>query len=208
LDIAIELPFIRLFIFNDLLESSRREFRINGGLEHWNFKKPYIFENWVIRKSYPNVNRSPASPLTEGAEVRAAPGEQNAPYGSSAATAGFAGAKVDAMLQLEETARAVGVDIVGDRRAAQPDRLLEDLQQSLAETFKLGTRKTACRAPGTDSGMKKALVGVDVAHPGQKGLVEQSGFDGEFAAPEKCSEIFRAYRERLGAWRIEGMGAT
>lgn len=137
-----------------------------------------------------------------------AAGEQNATDGSFAAAARFAGAEVDAVLELEEPAHAVCVDIIRDRRAAQPDGMLEDLAESLAQSLELVTGESACGAAGTDASVEEALVGINVAHPGEEGLVEQGGLDGELAAAEECGKAGGVDRERFAAGGIEGWRAN
>jgi len=53
--------------------------------------------------------------LAMGAVVGAAAGEGDSLDGSFADEAGFAGALVDAVFELEEAADAGGIDVVGDR---------------------------------------------------------------------------------------------
>ena len=69
--------------------------------------------------------------------VGSAASHKDAVDGRLAAPAGLAGALVDAVLELKETAHAVGVDIIGDRGAAQPDGVLENLAQCLSEPVEL-----------------------------------------------------------------------
>lgn len=56
----------------------------------------------------------------------AATSEGDALNGGSTDGARLAGAHVDAVFELEKATDALGVDIVGDRRAAQLDGVLED----------------------------------------------------------------------------------
>ncbi len=148
------------------------------------------------------------SALTARAEVGSTASKENAADGGSAAAAGFAGAQVDAMLKLKEPAGSVGVDIIGDRRAAQPDGMLQDLSESLAQTLELGTGETAGGAAGTNAGMEEAFVGIDIAHPSEEGLVEQGGLDWELAASEESGKVFGGDGERFGAGRSKGRGPT
>src|SRR5215469_17081666 len=82
--------------------------------------------------------------LARGAVVGAAASNDDPPDGRLAGAAGLAGTLVDAVFQLEEAANAFRVHVIGDRRAAQPDGVLENSHQRLAETFQFGTGE----APG------------------------------------------------------------
>lgn len=95
----------------------------------------------------------------------------------SADQAGKLRALVDLMLQLKEPARAVGIDIIGHGRSAQGDCLAEHLLQTLAKTIHALPAKAGRSAAGPDAGAEEALIGIDVAHPLQTGLIEQRGFD-------------------------------
>ena len=101
--IAIQGPFVFVHVFNQL---SVPDFE--------NFLQSGIRNGLIIQKTIggPSV-------LALWTVMCAPAGKQNAADGCAALAAGLAGAQVDAMLELEETADAVGVDIIGDRRAAR-----------------------------------------------------------------------------------------
>jgi hypothetical protein len=131
------------------------------------------------------------------------PGQKDTADGRLAPPAGLPGAQVNAVLELEEAAHPVGIDIIGHRRSAQADRVRENLAQRDAQPFKLRAREPARSPPRPDSRMKQALVRIDVADSGKKRLVEQSGLDGQLAAPEQCRKLLRAHRERVRARRAK-----
>jgi len=139
--------------------------------------------------------------LAARAVMGSAAGEQDAADGRAAAAAGLAGALIDAVLDLEEAAIAVGVDVVGDRGAAETDGVPENGAESPAKAFELGSGEAAGAPAGPDSSVEEALVGIDVAHAGEEGLVEESGLDGELAAIKKSSKRSAADGERVGAGR-------
>jgi len=145
--------------------------------------------------------------LAAGAVVGSAAGKQNPVDEGSATAAGLSGAEVDAVLELEESADAVGVDIIRDRGAAEADGMLEDLAEGLAEPLEFGAGEAAGGAARADSGMEKALVGIDVAHAGEEGLVEQRSLDGQFAAAEESGKVAGGDGERFGAGGVKGGGA-
>lgn len=64
--------------------------------------------------------------LAVGAEMGAASAEDDAADGRSADETGLALASVDAMLDLEETGLAVGVDVIGNGGASGADGRFED----------------------------------------------------------------------------------
>jgi len=47
--------------------------------------------------------------------------------------------------------------------------------------------------------VEEALVGIDVAHAVEEGLVEQGGLDGSLAIPEESDEVFERDGEGFGA---------
>ena len=74
--------------------------------------------------------------------------------GGGTGSAGLAGARVDAVVQLEEACYPFGVDVVGYGRAAELDCVLQDLDKSCTKPGELVPGKTPCLAAGPDSGMK------------------------------------------------------
>ena len=66
--------------------------------------------------------------LASWAVMRAASGYQDALNEGGAGRTGQAGAQVDTVLKLKESAHAVGVNVVGNRGAAQTDRMLQNLR--------------------------------------------------------------------------------
>lgn len=145
-----------------------------------------------------------ALPLTLAAEVGSAAGEDDALDGLAADAAGHSLAGVDAMLQLEKAFDAVGIDVIGDGGAAERDGVGEDLLERDAEAFKLRARERVGDAAGTNAGAKEAFVGVDVADAVEQGLIEQSGFDGDFAALKEARKIISVDGHRLTARSAEG----
>jgi hypothetical protein len=74
------------------------------------------------------------------AEVGAAAGDGDFLDGRFADEAGLAGAPVDLVLELEEAAHAVGVDVVGDGRAAELDGVGQDFDVRRRESSARVTR--------------------------------------------------------------------
>src|SRR6185312_4291668 len=116
--------------------------------------------------------------------MAAAAGNRNAADGGSAARTRKAGSLVDAMLRLEESGFAGGIYVVGDGGAAEADCAPEDLLEGAPEAFQLGSREAARDTPWADAGTEQALIGVNVADPREKRLVEKSGFYGESPVAE------------------------
>ena len=145
--------------------------------------------------------------LADRAEVRAPAGEQYSADGSAADQAGLAGPEVDAVLKLEKAAYAVGIHVVGDGRAAERNRMLQDFLQGRAKAVKFSALDAAGHAFGTDSGAEEAFVGVDIAHAVEQRLIEQRRFDGQLAAAKELSESLGSDGGWLRAGSEEGFGA-
>lgn len=127
--------------------------------------------------------------------------QNNTPDRRFATAAGFSGPQVDAVFELKEAAHAVGIHVVGDRRSAQPDGMMENLAQRNAQPLELGSGEPTGGPPRPEAGMKKALIGIDVAHPGEKCLVQQRGLDCQPAPTKEHRKLFRADGERILAGR-------
>ena len=141
--------------------------------------------------------------LAAGTIMRSPTGQLNAPDRSLTAAAGKPGSQIDAVLELKEAAHAIGIHIIGDRGAAQPDCIFEHLAQSQPQSLELGPGQASGEPARTNSGTKKALVGVDVAHAGEQFLIEQRRFDGRMRAVKKAVELLRGYCEWVNASRLE-----
>lgn len=68
----------------------------------------------------------------------AATPENDATNGGTAGSAGLAGTLIDAMLKLEESPGTVGIDVIRNRGATQPDGVFQDLAECLAQAFQFG----------------------------------------------------------------------
>ena len=97
--------------------------------------------------------------------MRSPSSKHQAPYRRLAAKAGKPRALINAMLQLEEAALPIGVNIIAHRGPAQPYRVSKNLTQSQPQCFELRPRQPSCQPPWPNASAKQALVGVDVAHP-------------------------------------------
>ena len=141
------------------------------------------------------VVRTPASDQNGSAA-----GQRMRRMGVPQTAAGLPGAQVDAVLELEESAHAVRVDIIGNRGAAQADGMLKNAAggPGARRSSSARVRRPAAR-PGPDAGAEEAFVGIDVAHAGEQGLVEQGGLDGKLPAAKEGGEVIAADGERLGA---------
>jgi hypothetical protein len=124
--------------------------------------------------------------------VAAAAGDHDAPNCCLADEAGLGFAAVDAVLELEESLFAVGIDIVRDGGAAQRYGFFQDFfhgEEKLAELFARNRRGAATR---TDTGAKKRFIGINVADTSQKLLIQQGALDGGLTAVkqrEKADEV-------------------
>lgn len=138
------------------------------------------------------------------AEVGSAPAEDDALDKLAADAAGHSLTSVDAMLQLEKPLDAIGIDVIGDRGAAERDGVVENLLQRDAEAFELRARERGGDAAGTNPGPKEAFVGVDVADPVEQRLIEQSRLDRDFAALKEARKVIGVDGQRLAPWSAEG----
>jgi hypothetical protein len=84
--------------------------------------------------------------------------------------------------------------------------MAEHLAQREPEPAVFGDGNAMCAPARPDSSAEKALIGVDVAHPGEKRLVEERGLDGKAPAAEKSGKLWRGDIKRLGAWWCETGG--
>jgi len=84
----------------------------------------------------------------------------------------------------------------------------EDLAQCNPQTVKLGAGDAVGTPPRANAGMEETFVGVDIAHTGEKRLVQQSCLDVQTAAAEKCGELVRTDGQRFVARRTECSAAT
>ena len=130
--------------------------------------------------------------------------EENSANWCAASAAGLTCPQVDAMLQLEETAHSVGVDIIRNRGAAEADGMLQHGLQRRSQAFQFGPGQPAGTPARTDAGAEQALIGVDVAYAGEEGLVEEGRFDGHLSAAKECCKLVRANGERLFASSAKG----
>lgn len=135
----------------------------------------------------------------------AAPGEEKTANRRATATARQAGPQIHAMLDLEEAGLAFGIHVIRDRGSSQTDGMLKNLAQGRAEAFELGPGEAAGHTAGTYTRAKQALVGIDVSHTCQQGLVQKRSFDGETATPEKSYEGLRGNVEGFRSRTEEGV---
>jgi hypothetical protein len=111
------------------------------------------------------------------AEMGSAAGDDDTANRCFAAAAGFAGAQVDAVLELEESTLAIGANVVRDRGAAELNGVGEDLAQRQTQPVQLGTGDAIGPTAWANSGMEQAFVGVDVSYACKQCLVQESGLD-------------------------------
>lgn len=165
----------------------------------------------ILQKSVEGRSCAPftgRSALALGTVMGSAPGNQNSTNRRLAAQAGQAGAKVDAVLELKEPPLAIGVNVIGDRRAAESNGVRQDFAQRQPQAVKLGAGDAVGTPPRANAGMKEAFVRVDVAHAGQQRLVQQSCLDAQTPPAKKCGKFVRTDGERFVAWRAECSTAT
>src|SRR5262249_37474632 len=97
--------------------------------------------------------------------------------GRAADATRLAGAVVDGVVHLEEAGLAVGVDVVGDRAAAELDGMFEHAPHGGAQALELLAAQAAGAPARANAGLKDHLAGVDVAHPAERALIHQQILD-------------------------------
>jgi hypothetical protein len=138
-------------------------------------------------------------PLAFGAKVSSTSGYKDASYGGFALAAWLPCALVNAVLQLKKAACAIGIDVVGDRGATEPNGVPKNLAQRLPEPVVLGNRDPVGAPSRPDSGMEQAFVRIDVPHTRQQRLIEQRRFDGHMPCAKECCKLTGADVERIGS---------
>ena len=94
----------------------------------------------------------------------AAAGERYALDGRRADETRLAATHVDLVLKLKEAADAVGIDVIGDRGAAELDGVAEDVHESFAEAEEFVAGEASGLTARSDAGSEERLIGVDVAN--------------------------------------------
>src|SRR5205814_6873940 len=135
--------------------------------------------------------------LAAGAGARRRAGEAGAPARGAARPARLAGPAVDGEIILEPAAQPRPADVVADGRAAVLDGPGEYRLDRVAEPVGLGERQRLALAPRVQLCQEARLVGVDVADPGDDGLVEQDGLEGARRPADGPAEVVRVEPERL-----------
>lgn len=140
-----------------------------------------------------------SSTLAALAVMASTPAEDDSFNRGLADQAGLAGAEIDTVLKLKEAFATFGVDIVGNGGSAQPDRLLQHLLDRNVQAIELSSSEPSCLPAWTDTRAKQRLISVDVPHPMQQLLIEQSSFDRSLASAKELGKIVGADGERLSA---------
>ena len=109
--------------------------------------------------------------------MRAAPGHRDPLDGRFAHTTRFRRSLVDAMFQLEKAPHPLRIHIIGNRRAAETDCVLQDLPQCKSQPLQFDPGESSGAAAGSKTRAKQALIGIDVPHSGQQCLIEQCRLD-------------------------------
>lgn len=96
----------------------------------------------------------------------AATRHHNAPDLACANKARLAPALINPVFQLEKAPHAFRIHVIGDRRAAQTNRILKYALKRLPEPFQFAASEPARALPGPDAGAEQAFVGVDIPDSG------------------------------------------
>jgi hypothetical protein len=117
----------------------------------------------------------------------------------AAAEAFFAVALVNTVAELEGSALAIGVHVIGNGGAAQADRFKQHGADGSVEIAKLGGLERGSQSSGMNAGSPQAFVRVDVAHAAQDALVEQKRFYAGAASAQLRDEFLFGGFERIEA---------
>ena len=115
---------------------------------------------------------------------------------SSADGAGIAAVAVYLVLDLEVSAHAFRIDVIGYGGAAELDGATQDFVQGGAQKSQFGAGEAAGLARGTDGGAEERLVCVDITDAVEQGLIEQRGLDRRSSRVKEGDEVW----ERDGEW--------
>ena len=117
--------------------------------------------------------------------MRGAASDDDATDGGIAVVAGFLGATKDSDEVLLLALRAVDVGVVAERGAAVGDAVFQNSADGGVQLATLGgTERTGGRF-GIEARQVEGLVSVDVADPGDVGLIEQGRLDCNLPAAQR-----------------------
>ena len=118
--------------------------------------------------------------------------DQRTPYGCTAHHAGLARPLINAVLELEKAAPAVGIHVIRNRGAALRDRLRQNLHDGGMQP--LHALRTQSRADGQrmNTRPEQRFVGIDVAHAAHEVLIQQHRLDARFSALQPRGELRQA----------------
>src|SRR5215218_2920977 len=149
----------------------------------------------------PALRTFPQPHLTARAEVGRAAADDDAHDRAAAAQALLPLSRVDEELVLHRPLLAPRVAVVVDRGAAGVDPRLQRRHDGVPERLPVLRLHRARRGQRVQLGPEERLVGVDVADPGDAGLVEQERLQRRLSARRHLSQRLRGElgRERLDA---------
>ncbi len=117
----------------------------------------------------------------------------------AAAETVFAVALVNAVAELEASALAFGVHVIGNGGTSQADCLEKHRADSSMELAKLGRLERGSQTGGMNLGVPQAFVRVDVSHASQDALIEQKRFYTGSASTQFRAELLFGSLERIEA---------
>ena len=142
--IAIGVPFSTLSLFSQLWSTWGSNCLDSGSPDCANLLKN-------IDERLRAVSIMSDSALALGAVMGSAASQHQALDGRLAAAAGLACTLVNAVLDLKEAARAIGVDVIGDRGAAEPYCVAQNLAQRQSKTLEFGVGEAVGPPPRPDA---------------------------------------------------------
>jgi hypothetical protein len=118
-----------------------------------------------------------ARPGLPSGKVGRAPADDRPLDDGAAGVAGLSGAPENLDVHVLGALLALAVDVVLEAGAAVLDAAFEDAAGRGEETLRGGGRDCAGGGIGTDAGLVKGLIDVDVAEAGEAPLIEQDRLD-------------------------------
>ena len=106
---------------------------------------------------------------------------------------GFSLSAVNHVLILVPAVAARRLYVVADTRPAAFDRGLEYSAHRFSQASAFRPRQLGRGPQRANAGKKQRFVRVDVAHPGEHGLIEKQGFDGGASLARCVPEVIVAH---------------
>jgi len=105
------------------------------------------------------------------------------------------------VLLLKTAALAVGVNVVGNRRAFQPNRGGENIDHRSVQANGALLAQASRDGARMDARFIQRLIGVNIAHAAQESLIQQQRLDGGASRLQQLPKLVERDAERVGTER-------